>query len=111
MAVICIAHDEVRKLQPPDGEPYDYSALKLHKKAAALVEEWADIIGHASLKTSVRKDDLGFKKTHSRAISLDKRVLHVGQNPAYVSGNRFGLPNELPLEWAALQEALADIAA
>lgn len=107
MAVICIGHDEIRKMQPPDGEPYDYAALKLHKRAAAIVEEWADVIGYATLKQAVRKDDLGFQKTHNRAVSLEKRVLHVGQNPAYISGNRYGLAAEIPLSWADFQAAMA----
>lgn len=108
MAVIAIAHSEVRKLQPPDGEPYDYAALKLHKRAAALVEEWADVIGYAAIKAAVRKDDLGFNKTHNRAVSLEKRILHVGQNPAYVSGNRYGLKSEIPLSWNDFQAALTE---
>lgn len=107
MAVVCIAHDEIRKMQPVDGEPYDYAALKLHKRAADMVQEWADVIGYACLKTAVRKDDLGFNREHARAVSLQKRILHVGTNPAYVSGNRYGLPAEIPLSWADFQAAMA----
>lgn len=108
MAVIIIAHDEIRKMQPPDGEPYDYAALKLHRRAGALVEEWADVIGYATLKQTIRKDDMGFQKTHNRAVSLDRRVLHVGQNPAYVSGNRYGLKSEIPLSWTDFQTAITE---
>jgi len=108
MAVLIIAHDEIRKMQPPDGEPYDYAALKLHRRAADLVEEWADVIGYATLKTAVRKDDLGFKREHTRAVSLERRILHVGQNPAYVSGNRYGLKSEIPLSWDEFQAAITE---
>lgn len=108
MAVVIIAHDEIRKMQPPDGEPYDYAALKLHRRAGDLVEEWADVIGYATLKQTIRKDDMGFQKTHNRAVSLDKRVLHVGQNPAYISGNRYGLKSEIPLSWADFQTAITE---
>lgn len=100
MAVVIIAHDEIRRMTPPDGEPYDYAALKLHKRAADMIEEWADIIGYASPRTAIRKDDLGFKKTRARAIALgDQRTLYLGQNPAYVSGNRFAMPSEVELDW------------
>lgn len=100
MAVVIIAHDEIRRMTPPDGEPYDYAALKLHKRAADMVEEWADVIGYAAPRTAIRKDDLGFNKKHARAVSLgDQRTLYLGQNPAYVSGNRFGMPNEISLDW------------
>jgi hypothetical protein len=107
MTVVLIAHDETRKFEPVDSEAYDYAALKLHKRAAAVVEEWADVIGYAKLKTLVRSQDKGFGQQHTRAIAPgDVRELHVGQNPAYVSGNRYGLPDVLPLEWAALHAAL-----
>jgi hypothetical protein len=107
MTVVLIAHDEIRKFEPVDSEAYDYAALKLHKRAAAVVEEWADVIGYAKIKTLIRTQDKGFGQAHARAIAPgDVRELHVGQNPAYVSGNRYGLPDVLPLEWAAFSDAL-----
>jgi hypothetical protein len=99
MAVILIAHDEWRKMEPPDSEPYSYAALKLHKSAAALVEEWSDCIGYATEPTFTKKDDLGFNKKHTRAIGSSQRILVVGNNPAYVTGNRYGLPMSVPLDW------------
>jgi hypothetical protein len=109
MTVVLLAHDEIRKFEPVDSEAYDYAALKLHKRAAAVIEEWADIIGYAKIKTLVRTQDKGFGQSHARAIAPgDVRELHVGQNPAYVSGNRYGLPDVLPLEWPALQSALRE---
>jgi hypothetical protein len=109
MTVVLIAHDEIRKFEPVDSEAYDYAALKLHKRAAAVVEEWADIIGYAKIKTLIRTQDKGFGQSHARAIAPgDVRELHVGQNPAYVSGNRYGLPDILPLEWAELSKALRE---
>ncbi len=101
MAVVLIAHDTVNKMQPPDGEPYNYAELKLHQRAAALVKEWADCIGYATEKTYTKKDDMGFNKKHVRAIGSNSRVLVVGKNPAYVSGNRYGMQDEVPLDWNA----------
>jgi hypothetical protein len=107
MTVVLIAHDEIRKFEPVDSEAYDYAALKLHKRAAAVVEEWADVIAYARIKTVVRSSDKGFGQQHSRALAPgDVRELHVGQNPAYVSGNRYGLPDVLPLEWSPFQQAI-----
>lgn len=107
MGVIIIAHAEVRRMTPPDGEPYDYSDLKIHKRATGIVQEWADIIGYASPRVATRKDDLGFKKTRTRAFKMgEERTLFLGQNPAYVSGNRYGMPNEIPLDWEAFAQYL-----
>lgn len=111
MTVVIIAHDEIRQMTPPDGEPYDYAGLKLHKRAAAMLEEWADVIGYADLKTGIRKDDLGFNKKHARAISFGERVLHIGKNPAFVTGNRFAMPDEVPLDWSAFAEHLPPVPA
>lgn len=108
MTVVLIGHDEVRKMEPPDGEPYDYAALKLHRRAAGIVQEWADIIGYASLRRVVKETPTGFGSKHRRAVSPgEERELHVGPHPAYVSGNRYGLPSALPLEWTDLRAALA----
>lgn len=108
MCVILIAHAEKRMATPPDGEPFEYAALKLHKRAAAIVEEWADVIGYATDKRIVKTTDAGFNKT-TRAITKGDRVLVVGRNPAYVTGNRYGLPDELPLNFGAFADALNNI--
>lgn len=109
MAVVLIAHDEVRKMEPPDGEVYDYAGLKLHKKAAGVVEEWADVIGYATLRKTTKEGEEKFGQKRRRAIGVNgERQLHVGKNPAYVSGNRYGLPDILPLEWGAFRAALSE---
>lgn len=113
MSVVLIGHDEIRRMEPVDSEAYDYAALKLHRRAAAKVEEWADIIGYARVKTIVRSEDAGFGRKHKRAMApKDERELYVGQHPAYVSGNRYGLSDSVPLEYAAyiadLRETLTD---
>lgn len=106
MAVVLIAHDIVSKMQPPDAEPYNYAELKLHQRAAALVKEWADCIGYATEKNHVKKDDLGFNKKHVRMIGSNNRILVVGKNPAYVSGNRYGMQDEVSLDWSAFVAAM-----
>lgn len=106
MVVVLIAHDEVKRMDPPDSEPYSYAALKLHKQAAGVVEEWADALLYATEKSFAKKDDIGFNKKHVRMIGSQNRVLVCGKNPAYVTGNRYGLPDEIPLDWNAFVAAL-----
>lgn len=108
MTIVLIAHDESKRMDPPDGEPYNYAGLKLNNKAHGIVTEWADIIGYAHEPRLVRKDDVGFNKKHARAIaSKSPRQLFVGKNPAYVTGNRFSLPESVDLEWSAFAQALS----
>jgi hypothetical protein len=107
MSIVLIGHDEIRKMEPVDSEAYDYAAIKLNKKAAALVQEWADVIGYAKLKTLIKSADQGFGKKTGKALAPgDVRELHVGKNPAYVSGNRYGIADTLLLEWSALRAAI-----
>ncbi len=107
MGIILICHDEVRRHEPPDGDAFDMASLKLHKRASALVSEWADVIGFAHAKRHVKKSDSGgFNKTHSTATPTGRRVLHVGQHPAYQTGNRYGMVDEVGLSWQDFSAAL-----
>ena len=47
-----------------------------------------------------------FRKTATKASGGKERILHVGSNPAYLAGNRFGLPDQLPASYDAIQDAI-----
>lgn len=106
MALVLIAHSEIKRFDAPDSDPFDRYQIKLHKGAAALVQEWADVIGFANFETTVKKSDTGFGSTRSRGIGTGRRLLHVAEKPAYVAKNRFALPDTLPLDWTALVSAI-----
>lgn len=108
MACIVICHEQTVKVQPPDGEAYDVAGLKLHKRAAALFHEWADVLGYARMRVKIQSEDMGFKKQHKRAVAVgDEHQLVVANHPAYVTGNRYGITETLPLSWSAFADALA----
>jgi hypothetical protein len=107
MAIILIAHHQIRRFESPEHDAVDRFSIKLHAKASALVEESADIVGFAKLKVHVRTEDLGFGNTRARAITTGERVLMVSGTPAAVAKNRFNLPPEIPLSWSALCDAIA----
>jgi hypothetical protein len=107
MAVILTAHAIVKRYDDPASEPYDRYRLKLHDKAGALVSEWSDIIGFATQEMVVRKENVGFGKSASRALSIGGHVLHVHRTPAFDAKSRWPLPDSLPLNWAAFEAALS----
>lgn len=107
MAVVLIGHAEVKRYDDPSTEPYDRYQPKLHKAASALVTEWCDGILFAQLETRVAKADAGFNKKINRAVTSGRRVLRCQGAPSYVAGNRYGLPETIPLEWSALMSAFA----
>jgi hypothetical protein len=105
-AIVCIAHSVVKSFAPPDGEAYDRYELKLQKGALGLAVEWADIIGFAQEEVAIKKEKDGFDKVRSRGISTGRRVLRLSPKPSYIAGNRYDLPDTLPLDWNALVAAM-----
>ena len=108
MAIILIAHSAIKKHEPPDLDSFDRYELKLHKAASALVSEHSDIIGFCNYRTVITETDTGFSKKRKRAVGTGERILQVGSNPAFVAKTRYAIPQELPLNWKDLQNAIEE---
>lgn len=107
MGVVIIAHAEIKTFNDPQNDSYDRYQVKLHKTIGKLVQEWADVIGFAQLDTITKiEKKKGFKDERTRAITSGNRVLRLVGTPAFDAGNRFGLPETIPLDWADYQAAL-----
>jgi hypothetical protein len=94
MVVICIAHTIIKRFDAPDTDAYDRYQIKLHDRAAALVNEWADVIGFAHLETVTVTKGEGTART-TKGQSSGQRVLSVEERPAYQAKNRYGMPPEI----------------
>lgn len=107
MTIICIAHEQVTKVKNPSlADDYDAYSLKLNKRATALVNEWADIIGFANHEVYTRQVDPANKLNKDvKATTTGARKLHLNPHPAYVAGNRYGIP-DCALSWAAFSQAM-----
>ena len=99
MAVILLAHAEIKRFDSPETEPYDRYQPKLHVRASALVQEHVDAVLFANYRISTLKSDAGFGKKVVRGVSGGDRLLHTVERPAFLAKNRFGLPETLPLSW------------
>ncbi len=107
MAVILIAHSQVKRFESPTTASYDRYQIKLHKLASDLVQESVDCVLFADYKTVIQKEDKGFGNTKNRGVSTGQRFLFTEETPGYVAKNRFSLPPEIPLSWQAFSDALA----
>ena len=102
--VVLTAHTHIKKFEQPDEMgSYDRWELKLGKKTASqtapLVKEWADMVLFANYKTwSVAIDDKGQK----RKAQGGARVMYTTHNPCWDAKNRYGLPDEMPFEYASI---------
>lgn len=107
MTVIILGHCEIKRFDSPEVESYDRYQPKLQTRASALVQEWADCVLFANYKTIVRKEEVGFNKTVSKAFTNGDRVINTSETPAFLAKNRYNLPERLPLDWAAFSAAMA----
>ncbi len=108
MASILISHVTVKTFTDPLTDSYDQYVLDLNRQAASALMRWADNILFCNCKVATKSDKEGFKQTR-KAILRDERVLFTQKRPTHPGGGRgiYGqLPYELPLEWAAYQEAI-----
>ena len=48
MAVILLAHCEVKKFDSPEVDSYERYQIKLQARASAVVQEWSDVVGFAN---------------------------------------------------------------
>ncbi len=99
MNCVFCAHAVVRKLElPEEAGAYDHWELKCSKQVSPLLKEWAELLAFAAYKTVVTEG----KDGKARATGGTRRVLYTVHTAAYDAKNRFGLPAELPLDFAAL---------
>ena len=108
MTVVQIAHTDIKRFDSPEHDPYDRYVIKLHARAAALLQEHSDVVLFANYRISTVKADVGFNKKVSRAVGSGERVIHTVERPAFLAKNRYDLPDTLPLEWSAFAQAMPE---
>lgn len=90
MTIIVLCHNEGRMIDDPQIGAYNHFTPKLHKRANALLTEWADIIGY--LDTERVAVDKGDKRETRTSQSTGQRVLYLEDQGAFVAKNRYDLP-------------------
>lgn len=97
IAVIQIAHADVKRFDAPDADPYDRYGIKLNPKASALMVEAADVVLFANYVVSTKTKDLGFKQSRTRAVGTGERMLWTSEMPSHIAKNRYDMPSKIPL--------------
>lgn len=106
--VCLVCHAQMRKFEQPDeAGAYDRWELKLHKKVAPLIKEWADLLLFCNYKTAVTTD----QQTKSKKAKGGQRVMYTTHHPCWDAKNRFDLPEELPIEYAAIERCFENVPA
>lgn len=105
--VVMTAHSQITKFEQPDElGAYDRYELKLQKKVAPMVKEWADMVLFANYKTVVVTVDKQGKK--AKAQGGQQRVMYTCHTAAWDAKNRDGLPDMLPFEFGQIAHIFND---
>jgi hypothetical protein len=95
MHIVLLAHSEAKTVTPPESDSYDRYQMRLHKRAFALWNEWAEVVGFLTYKVAIMKEDKGFGKDRARATGSGDRVIYTAERPAWDAKNRWSLPDEI----------------
>jgi len=118
MASIVIGHVHLGKEKNEEGDDYAKSDFDLDSDIAELIKRWADSILYARrAKVQIKKTGEDTKFSTAKRIGIDpggERFLCTQYRPYHPGGGRgvYGqLPYELPLDWTAFENAVAEAAA
>lgn len=95
ITIVVLAHSEIKRVEPPDNDPYDMYQIKVHKRASALWQEWADMVLFANYRIFTKKAGGSFDKDKKKAIGSGERVIYTNERPAWRAKNRWSLPDEI----------------
>jgi len=101
MHVIITAHTAVRNQKNPEAQDWGSWQPAMDKVGAERLKQWVDAILFARLEEFAKTIDNKIK-----GRSTGHRVILTQSNAAYAAGNRYGLPEELPLSWAEFWAAM-----
>lgn len=104
--VVVIGHAELKKFEQPDEMgAYDRWALKLTKHNAPILKEWADAVLFCNYKSIVIKTG---EKTY-KAAGEGKRVMYASHHNCWDAKNRFGWPDEMPMDFAPIAHSFEPV--
>src|SRR4051795_629874 len=87
MAIIILAHSEIRHFDSPEVEGFDRYQPKLHKGASAVMQETCDAVLFSNYRVNTVKSDVGFGKKIVRGVGSGERLIYTVERPAFLAKN------------------------
>lgn len=107
IGAILIGHTKVDTQKDPMTESYSRHDLQLDKRSKEIIKKSVDLIGFARRKTFTKNVDDKFGKKESVAVGKSTRVITFAPDiEGFESKDRFGLPEEILLDWSVFKEEL-----
>ena len=112
MSIILLAHSRVQKFADPIVGSYDRHVPDLYVNNRGegpinTIMEWCDEILFASFKTFTTTEGKGFNE-RKIAVGGKERYLRTSESASCLAKNRLGLPDEMPLDFAAYAAAVRE---
>lgn len=99
--VLILAHAAITKFEQPDAAgSYDRWAMKTTKQVEPLIREWCDMLLFVNYQTVVEKS--GSAPNAKNKVTGGRRVMYTTHHPCWDAKNRFGLPDEMPFDYAGI---------
>ena len=96
--IVITAHAAMRKFEQPDESgAYDRWELKLQRKTAPLIKEWADAVLFCNYEVLVIKNEDKKAKAHGGS-----RVIYTSHHPCWDAKNRHDLPEKIKLDFSEI---------
>lgn len=109
MAIVFLAHAQIRTFKNPEGDDYDRYHLRIQEKAAGFLKEWGDVTGFCCFEEGAGKMGDGDR---AKGFSTGKRLLKLDRTAAFDAKSRLALPSQVELDpmnpWAPLAQAVED---
>ena len=95
---VVTAHGKPRKFElPEEAGQFDRWEMKLTKQVAPLLKEWCDMLLFCNYKTYVVTTENNTKKAQG-----GRRVIYTSHHACWDAKNRYGLPDELDLDFKGI---------
>lgn len=93
--VVQLAHPEIVRFDSPITDPYSRYGIKLHKRAAALVRERADVVGFLNYRVTIKEKEVARQTKVAHAEGGKERQIHLNEGAGFVAKNRYGMPDAI----------------
>jgi hypothetical protein len=101
MNVLILCHSQIKTVNNPVGDNYDHFEAKVNAKICGIFREWCDAVLFAQFDMFTKKDGM-----RAKAYGGDGRIVQTTHSAAWDAKNRYGLPEVMPLDMAAILDAI-----
>lgn len=103
--VLILAHAAITKFEQPDAAgSYDRWTMKTTKQVEPLIREWCDMLLFVNYQTVVEKSSSA--PNAKNKVTGGRRVMYTTHHACWDAKNRFGLPDEMPFDYAGIASCI-----